>query len=255
MKKKIALSILTFTIIAPVSIAFAQNDQTETTTAQETQIEQTKKDWETNREQNKQSMETLREQNKQSMETQREANKQQFEAVKQEKRLEFQNNREIMTQDRCKNIEERITTRVGRYENNGNMLETVYGNMQARLTRLIARLDTAGANTTQLKADIATLNTKIDKLKADQATLMATLKDSQIFVCGKSEGEFKGKLDEARKVPEIIKQDRQDIRNFFESAIKPDLQAIRKTLAIQKEATDKPETPSTETKATPTPIQ
>jgi hypothetical protein len=174
-----------------------------------------------------------------------------------EKRLEFQNNKEIMTQDRCKNIEEKIATRVGRYENNGQMIQSVYGNMQARLARLLERLNTAGADTTKLTADLATLNIKIEKLKADQATFMATLKDSQTFVCGKSEGEFKGKLDEARKVPELLKQDRQDIRNFFQTTIRVDLQEIRNALGLKKEAATlgANKAPQTETQTKPESIQ
>jgi hypothetical protein len=238
MYKKIALSSLAFAIIAPASIAFAQT--TVPTTIQATPP--------TGRGQMmRDGIAAQRQENQ--------ANRADFKGKMQdgreklaEKRLEFQNNKEMMTQDRCKNIEERIATRVGRYENNGQMFENVYGNMQARLARLLERLNTAGADTKKLTTDLATLKTKIEKLKADQTTFMAALKDSQTFVCGKSEGEFKGKLDEARKVPELLKQDRQDIKNFFETTIRTDLQTIRKTLADQKEASAPSATSTTETK-------
>ncbi len=155
-----------------------------------------------------------------------------------QKRLEFEDRKEAMAAEKCKSIESKIASRVNRYENNGQMLQKVYGNMKTRLDRLAARLKSAGADTTKLDADLKELYAKIDKMYADQAASMTTLKETQTFVCGKSEGEFKGKLEQARKVPAIIKQDRDDIKTFFQTTIKADLQAIRSTLEVQPEATE-----------------
>ena len=154
------------------------------------------------------------------------------------KRLEFQEKEEAMAAEKCKNLETKIATRVSRYENNGQMLQKVYGNMKTRLDRLSAKLKTAGADTSKLDTDLAALYAKIDKLYADQALFMITLKETQTFVCGKSEGEFKGKIDQARKVPEIIKQDREDIKTLFQTTIKADLQAIRAVLETQNPAVE-----------------
>jgi peptidoglycan hydrolase CwlO-like protein len=158
-------------------------------------------------------------------------------------RLEFKNNKEKMNEERCKNVETRIATRINRYENNQQMFQTVYGNMQTRLERLLAKLKTAGADTSKLEIDLATLKTKIAKLKADQADFISTLKETQAFACGKSEGQFKAKFDEARKVPDVIKADRQDIKNFFQTTIKTDLKVIREFLASQKTTSESESSP------------
>jgi len=224
MNKKIALFAAIATMAMPIVPAFAQEGTTQATAT-------------TTRTEMRQENQVDRAQFKQGM---------------QAKKLEFQNKKEKMVEDKCKNIETKIASRVKRYENNGKMLETVYGNMQTRLERLVTRLKEAGAITTQLETDIIALNEKIDKLKADQATFMTTLADSQSFVCGKSEGEFKGKIDQARKIPAQLKADRDDIKKFFQTTIKADLQAIRKTLAESK-TTEKPEaTAKTTPAATPT---
>ncbi|EKE24949.1 MAG: hypothetical protein ACD_5C00347G0006 [uncultured bacterium] len=155
-----------------------------------------------------------------------------------QKRLEFQDKKEKMVADKCQNIEKKIANRVNRYENNGQMLTKVYGNMKTRLARLSAQLKTSGADTTKLDADLVILSGKIDKLLADQASFMATLKTSQTAVCGSSEGEFKTQLENARKVPELIKQDRTEIKTFFQTTIKEDLQAIMVKLGGTLEATE-----------------
>ena len=256
MQKKIALTALALAIMAPASIVFAEENQQETTNTQESQQEQTQKTWGAQREQHKQAMENQREAGKQAMENQRGQNRQGLMELQQQKRLEFQDRKENMGEQQCKNIENKIANRINRYENNRQMLRTVYTNMKARLTRLVERLKAAGADTTKLEADLAILTTKTEKRKTDYATFMTTLQDSQTFACGKSEGEFKGKIEEARKVPEIIKADREDIKNFFETVIKADLKAIRETLAAQKETTGPTEhTETTEAPATTPGVQ
>lgn len=236
MHKKIALLAAIAFATIPFAPAFAVDQQTTQTKAQETRETKIK---------NK----TLTVEERQE--------------IRATKALQFQDRKEKMEQVKCKNIENKISTRVKRYENNGKMLETVYGNMQTRLARLLERLNAAGADTTKLTADLAILDGKIAKLKTDHATFMTTLKDSQAFVCGSSEGEFKNKLEEARKVPEIIKQDRQDIKDFFQTTIKADLKEIRTALAEEKEAAEPEETteieesktPKAKTEKTPEPIQ
>ncbi|KKQ53525.1 MAG: hypothetical protein US70_C0002G0013 [Parcubacteria group bacterium GW2011_GWD2_38_11] len=239
MHKKIVFSTLVFALAIPVVPAFAQVSTTSTT-----QIEKSRTEMRTELQAQKQANQTERAELKEDAQVKR--------AELQAKRLEFQDKKEKMAEEKCKSIESKIATRVGRYQNNGQMLEKVYGNMQARLARLLTKLKTAGAETAKLETDLAELNVKINKLKADQATFMTTLADSQAFVCGKSEGEFKNKLEQARKVPEIIKQDRQEIKNFFQTTIKTDLQAIRKQLAEQKETTEATETPAAPVTTVPT---
>lgn len=158
------------------------------------------------------------------------------------KRLEFEAKKEKMAADRCQNIEQRIASRVNRYENNGQMLAKVYGNMKTRLTRLSAQLKASGADTTKLDADLATLYARIDKLLADQANFMTTLKASQTAACGSTEGDFKTQLENARKVPEIIKQGRTEIKTMFQTTIKADLQAIMVQLGGTLETTAAPQT-------------
>lgn len=154
------------------------------------------------------------------------------------KRLEFEAKKEKMAADRCQNIEKKIASRVNRYENNGQMLQKVYGNMKNRLTRLSVQLKASGADTTKLDADLAVLQTKIDKLLADQANFMTNLKSSQTAACGSTEGDFKVQLENARKVPELIRQDRTEIKTFFQETIKADLQAIMLQLGITPDAAE-----------------
>lgn len=228
MNKKIALGALAFAIMLPASIAFAEEiSQTTPSTTQPAVRPQIRAEIQAEREQNKE--------------------------LREAKRLEFQDKKEKIEQARCKNIEAKIATQFKRYENNGKMLRNVYGNMQTRLTRLVEKLDETKADTVQLKANLVTLDEKIGKLYADHSKLLITLQASQTFVCEGTEGEFKGRLENARKIPALIRQDRQDIKNFFQTTIKTDLQAIRTSLAEEKEEIEEPKAVKESKKSAPTP--
>lgn len=235
MYKKIAVSALLVALAFPLSAAFAH--------AEETQTEQdVTKTAASQQQQKKQELEAQRELKKQELAAQKEQKKQELEALK----LKNQ-------QDRCKNIEARVDTRINRYENNLKMFQTVFGNMETRLTRLSTRLEealkTAGITDTskldKLATDMATLKTKIQKLDSDYAAFITGLKDAKTTTetCDPAATTgLSGKFGEARKTIDLIRQDRQDIRNFFETTIRPDLLAIRAQLPAEIETADSDET-------------
>lgn len=153
-----------------------------------------------------------------------------------------QERRENRLEKRCEQIQSRIETRLNRYENNGSMLETVYGNLNARLERLIERLKNKGADTTQLEADFETLKNKINDLLAQHESFMETLEAAAEITCSEvdqeNSTETKEKMGEARKVFETIKQKRIEIRDFVKNTIKPDILAIREKLAEDDDASE-----------------
>lgn len=153
-----------------------------------------------------------------------------------------QERKENRLEKRCEKIQNNIDTRIKRYENNGQMFETVFGNMIARIQRLIDRLKAKNVDVSKLETDFATLKEKVNKLLADQESFMGTLESAAEITCSEvdqeNSTETKTKMGEARKVFQTLRQDRIDIREFFKSTIKPDIMEIRKKLAEQKTETE-----------------
>lgn len=183
--------------------------------------------------------------NSQVLREQNRIERQEIRDQRQENRDAAKEIKEQKWQNRCKNIATKIDTRINRYENNGKMLQTVYGKMLARLQRLSERLKAKNIDVSKLDSDLATLKTKIDKLFADQTAFMATLNALKPTICNQTSddptntdqtttADLKAKSGEARKIAETIRQDRLDIKKFFQSTIIPDIQSIRKQLAEQK---------------------
>lgn len=176
-----------------------------------------------------------RQQYKQDLQQYRQCQKKETVAAAREKNLEA----------RCKNIQTRLETRINRYENNGKMFETVFGNMLARIQRLSDRLKTKGVDVSKLETDLVTLNDKINKLFSDQKSFMLTLEAAKSITCSEvdreNSTETKTKMGEARKVFQTLHEDRLDIRSYFKETIKPDILAIRQQLAGQETTTTETE--------------
>ncbi|EKE16406.1 MAG: hypothetical protein ACD_11C00018G0042 [uncultured bacterium] len=155
------------------------------------------------------------------------------------KKTEWQENiaakKEELQQKRCEVAQKRISTKFGQLENNRKMYQTVYANMNSRLTRLVQRLDEAKLDTTQLKTDLATLNTMIEKLHTDYAAFATEFKGTETAACEKTKVEFKNQFTEARAKTAQIKKDRTAIKDFFNSTIKPELQSLKAEIAEEAE--------------------
>jgi hypothetical protein len=147
---------------------------------------------------------------------------------------ERQENREQILEQRCKNIETRVDTRVKRYENNRQRHVNVYRAMKERIARLVARVEAAGVDATKLKNDLETLDGKIKKLDSDYANFIDGLKTTQDYACGKSEGHFRAKLGEARKGLATARTQWLEIKNYFQGTVRADIQDLKKKLAETK---------------------
>jgi hypothetical protein len=224
MNKKIIVPFMVLALAAPLYIAMADESSTTTTgcgsaptaPGSEATIQE-------------------RQQYKQNLQQYRQCQQKEAAAAAKEKLLEA----------RCKNIQTRLETRINRYENNGQMFETVFGNMLARMQRLSDRLKAKGIDVSKLEADLITLNGKINKLFSDQESFMLTLEAAKSITCSEvdreNSTETKTKIGEARKVFQTLHEDRLDIRNFFKETIKPDILAIRQQIASQETTTTETE--------------
>lgn len=222
MNKKIVTLTLLLGICLPIYGVFAKGNDLGIQNLQTVQTQQAKKDLETE---------------KAALESQREKDKKMLLEEKQAKKLEFLDSKEKMAQEKCKDIENRINNRINTYENHEKTFQNIYDSLLARLERLRLKLKEAGSDTGKLEGDLTILKTKVDALKYDQSFLIKILKESQVFACTKSEGDFKTEIEGARKGSAMLKNDREDIKTFLQKVVRVDLQEIRNILAVQEQET------------------
>lgn len=166
------------------------------------------------------------------------------------KKDEMQAKRDERVEEKCKNTENRVQTRLKRYENNRRMYENVYGKAQIRFNRLVNLFKENGLDTTTLEKDLATLEEKTQTLYQNHERFMEQLRASQQLACGESDGQFKTKLGEARKVDQTVRQSRLEVKNFIQNTVRKDIQALRAQLEAQtgqeEQETEKSQTEKTE---------
>lgn len=217
MKQKIIVFALIFSVLGIAGFVFAQEDTTQVDgidikTKKEAQLEK-------------------REEIKQKIEDKK--------AVIQERKEERDQIREEKNERICENIESRVRTRINRYENSKKAHMNVFSNMLDRLERAVERFETMDLDVTELKSHIAVLKGKIEKLYSDHESFIGELQTTEDFACGKSEGEFKAKLGEARKVAPKIKQDILDIREYYKTTVREDLLKLRVQIEGEESDDDK----------------
>ncbi len=130
-------------------------------------------------------------------------------------------------EERCARITKKIENKTTGFDENKDRHYNAYKNLDDRLTKLSAKLKAKGYDVTELDADRVVLDEKISKFLTDYTAYMAKLGETKDYACGHSDGEFKGKLAEARALLKTVREDSQDIKNYFLNTIRPDIKKIR----------------------------
>jgi len=154
-------------------------------------------------------------------------------------------NKEQNIEQKCAMIQNRIAERNTTLESNKEKHMSVYVNMKARIEKFVARLSSEGYDVSKLKADLLVLDGKILKIKTDLATQNAKMNETKDFACGHSDGDFKGKLTEARTMMQAIHLEAMEIRKFVQTTIRPDIQALRSQKVETKKDNSTVNTPVT----------
>lgn len=154
------------------------------------------------------------------------ANQQRVEERK-EIRADIQEQKRETVENRCGLVTTKIETKVARYDNNRQMQVSGYKRVREWVSSLITKMVASGKDTANLKSILTTFDTKLKKFDTDYAAYIDALKATKGFACGKSEGQFKEKLTAARSNLKTLRDDVVDIRNYYQTQVRPAVQAAK----------------------------
>lgn len=146
---------------------------------------------------------------------------------------------------RCPIIESKIQVKATNFDNNKVKHLEIYARLKNQLTNIASKLEAKGVDVSVLKADLVILDQKIKKFSEDYAIYIKKLKASQEFVCGKSEGDFRTALKDAKVALAQVHKDTLDIRSYFAQTIKPEINRIKQLINGKKASTTDEQTTST----------
>jgi hypothetical protein len=135
----------------------------------------------------------------------------------------------------CENIEKRVQTRVNRYENKQAQHRNVFGGLSIRTENLVTKFKAEGLDTSKLEAALVVLKEKVGALETEHQTFIDGLKATETIACGESEGKFREKLGEARKMTTEVREGIIEIREHYKNVVRVEILALRDQLATTDE--------------------
>jgi len=156
-------------------------------------------------------------------------------AAAKEERETAKEERQEAKEEKCKNVESRIEAKMNKYENGNVSVEDVYKRLKERIRNMVTRLENNGIDASKLEDDLAVLEQKINQVSSSYDTFIAGLEETKTYACGESEGQFRTKLQEAKKLMANVRTGRQETRSFVVNTIIPDIKALREQLKTKIE--------------------
>lgn len=157
---------------------------------------------------------------------------------------------------KCEIASERLAVRMEKLQELQNRHHGVYDGLITKLTNLITRLEEDGVTGPEidaLKEDIVALQELAVKLKTSYSAINGNLIRARNIVCGESQLAYNQALRESGSSINETKLVIKEIRDFYLTEIKPDLEAIREML--KPEVTEQEETETEEVEETTEPLE
>jgi len=138
---------------------------------------------------------------------------------------------------RSQRIQQRIEMIIARFEANKERHIAVYNRIKDRLKEAADSLQAKGYDLTNVRRDYSALDSKIVKFATDYATFISDLRATESYVPLESQGQFLSALEVARAQLRVARADSLDIRNFYWTVVRPDVQALRNQNPTQSSST------------------
>lgn len=142
--------------------------------------------------------------------------------------LKLKEKRQEMIKVRCETLTERIDTKISKYQNNIDNREEVHSKVIERITKVITVAKEKGLDTSKLEVDLKTFEDKVDVIAANYDTLIEKLKQSKVFACGESEGQFASTVKTAVAELKDLRTSISDAHTFYKETIRPDITDLKK---------------------------
>ena len=128
---------------------------------------------------------------------------------------------------RAKRITERIELIIARFDNNKERHVATYNAVKDKLQAAIAKLEANGYDVSVLTADLQTLDGMVVKFGQDYTAMIDLLRAAEQYALYESQGQFLQSIQQARAQMRVVRQDSLDIRNYYQTVIRHDIQSVK----------------------------
>lgn len=133
--------------------------------------------------------------------------------------------REEIQEDRADTVQKRIELIITRFNNNKERHIEAYQKTKARLKEIADALEAEGYDVDKIRSDYQELDLKIKKAATDYAAFIKKLEEAAQIEPG--DGQFAATIGEARSLLRVFREDILDIRHFYQTVIREDLEDLK----------------------------
>ena len=155
---------------------------------------------------------------------------------------EVKERREEIQEERADTIQKRIELIITRFDNNKDRHIEVYQKTKVRLKEIADALEAEGYDVVKIRGDYRELDLKIKKAATDYAAFIKKLEEAAELEPGASDGQFAATIQEARSLLRVFREDILDIRHFYQTVIRKDLEDLKEQTPAESSLTE-PATP------------
>ena len=135
---------------------------------------------------------------------------------------------EIWKAQRCEKVKTNAEKKLEAIEKKRDKHQTAYQNLISRLEILIEKLESRGYSVADIKTELSMLKTKVEKFGEDYQKFFDLMAEVKTQACGgETDNQVKAKLLEARTQLKTVRQDAKEIREYYDTVIRPDIKALK----------------------------
>ena len=148
-------------------------------------------------------------------------------AFQQSRADEVKERREEVQEERADTVQKRIELIITRFDNNKERHIAAYNKVKSQLKEIADALEAEGYDVVRIRGDYRELDLKIKKTATDYAAFIKKLEEAAELEPGASGGQFAQVLQEARSLLRVFREDILDIRHFYQTVIRKDLEDLK----------------------------
>lgn len=129
----------------------------------------------------------------------------------------------------CQNVSARMQNRINQYEQNRDKWMTRHQGVIKRLNSLADKLEAQGCNAATIKTDAEKYQVLVSNFAAAFRLFHETINGSRGYICGQSDGQFFGKLRQAKNELQTVRTSASALQDFFQNTLRLHLRQVSQT--------------------------
>jgi len=144
------------------------------------------------------------------------------------RQVEVEEKKEQRILNLCEVLGERVQNKISMFEKHKDDHVANYQKAREKLQKIVNELEAKGYDVTELRTDLVKFDTMIKDYAQLYMNFIDSLKNTQGYACGESDGDYKDALSKSHELLRQLQEKRKELRFFYRDEIREDIKDLRK---------------------------